>query len=126
TANHTIAASFALTTHVLMASAGTHGAISPNGAVTVTDSSSQTFTVAPDAGYAVGSVMVDGSSVGAVTSYTFTNAVANHTIQAAFVTQSATALNVRVASSSDDAEESSLGTVTLTSSDLELMQDGTD
>ena len=45
---------------------------------------SQTFTVTPDAGHHVLDVVVDGSSVGAVTSYTFTNVTTNHTIAASF------------------------------------------
>ena len=44
----------------------------------------QSFTITPDAGYHVADVLVDGSSVGAVTSYTFTNVTANHTIAASF------------------------------------------
>ena len=45
---------------------------------------SQTFTITPAANYHVADVLVDGASVGAVTSYTFTNVTANHTIAASF------------------------------------------
>ena len=44
----------------------------------------QAFTITPDACYHVADVLVDGVSVGAVTSYTFTNVTANHTIAASF------------------------------------------
>ena len=44
----------------------------------------QTFTITPDASYHVADVLVDGVSVGAVTSYTFTNVTADHTIEASF------------------------------------------
>ena len=44
----------------------------------------QAFTITPDARYHVADVLVDGVSVGAVTSYTFTNVTANHTIAATF------------------------------------------
>ena len=44
----------------------------------------QSFTITPDSGYQVADVLVDGASVGAVTSYTFTNVQANHTIAASF------------------------------------------
>jgi hypothetical protein len=83
-ANHTIAASFAQTTHTITASAGTNGSISPSGAVIVNDGANQSFTITPDAHYHVADVLVDGVSVGAVTSYTFTGVTADHTIAASF------------------------------------------
>ncbi len=45
---------------------------------------SQTFTITPAANYKVSAVTVDGVSVGAVSSYTFSNVTANHTISASF------------------------------------------
>ncbi len=45
---------------------------------------SQTFTITPNTDYHVADVLVDGVSVGAVTSYTFSNVIANHTISASF------------------------------------------
>ncbi len=84
-APHTIAASFALQSFTITASAGAGGAISPNGAVVVGCGSDQTFTITPNAGLGVLDVLVDGVSVGAVTSYTFTGVGANHTIAASFV-----------------------------------------
>src|SRR5205814_1561658 len=82
--DHTIAATFAITTHTITASAGANGAISPSGAVGVNDDASQSFTITPDAHYHVADVLVDGVSVGAVTSYTFSNVTADHTIAATF------------------------------------------
>ena len=84
TANHTIAASFAIDTHTITATAGANGSISPSGSVTVNHGGSQTFTITANTGYHVADVLVDGVSVGAVTSYTFTNVTANHTIAASF------------------------------------------
>ena len=85
TADHTISASFASdATYTITASAGANGAINPSGAVPVNHGDNQTFAVTPDANYHVADVLVDGSSVGAVTSYTFTNVTANHTISASF------------------------------------------
>jgi hypothetical protein len=46
--------------------------------------SNQTFTITPDPNHHVLDVLVDGVSVGAVTSYTFTNVTAAHTIAASF------------------------------------------
>jgi parallel beta-helix repeat protein len=83
-ANHTVSATFAPVTFTITASAGANGSISPTGAVTVNQGSSQTFAITPNSGFAVSSVTVDGTSVGAVTTYTFSNVQANHTISAAF------------------------------------------
>jgi hypothetical protein len=86
TANHTISASFAARTYTITSSAGAGGTISPSGTVQVTSGSSQTFTITPNSGYSVSGVTVDGASAGAVTTYTFSNVTANHTIAAAFQT----------------------------------------
>jgi len=45
---------------------------------------SQSFTMTPNTGYHVADVLVDGVWREAVTSYTFTNVTANHTIAASF------------------------------------------
>ena len=87
TANHTIAASFEVdvaVTHTITATSGANGSITPSGTVTVNDGANQAFSISPAGGYHVAGVLVDGSSVGAVTSYTFTNVTANHTIAASF------------------------------------------
>ncbi len=87
TANHTIAASFKsapTVTYTITASAGANGTIAPTGAVTVAQGANQTFTITPASGYVVDDVLVDGVSAGAVTTYTFTNVTANHTIAASF------------------------------------------
>ena len=83
-ANHTISASFAVDTYTLTASAGTHGSISPSGNTAVTSGNSQGYTITPDTGYHVSNVIVDGTSVGAVATYSFSNVSANHTISASF------------------------------------------
>jgi beta-glucanase (GH16 family) len=68
----------------ISASAGAGGAISPSGAVAVAAGASQTFTLTPAAGQKIADVLVDGQSVGAVTSYTFTAVQAAHAIAASF------------------------------------------
>ncbi len=68
----------------ISASAGANGAISPSGTFPVNYGSSQSFTITPNAGYYIDSVMVNGVSVGAVTSYTFTNVQASDNIYAGF------------------------------------------
>ncbi|TMQ71859.1 MAG: T9SS type A sorting domain-containing protein [Candidatus Eisenbacteria bacterium] len=84
TANQAVTATFALKQWTLTASAGSNGTISPSGAVVVDHGTSQTFTITPDLHYHVADVLVDGVSVGAVTTYTFSNVTANHTIAASF------------------------------------------
>jgi len=84
TAAHTIAASFAINTYNITSSAGDNGSISPNGSTSVNYNGSQTYTITPDTGYHVADVLVDGGSVGAVTSYPFNIVTATHTIVASF------------------------------------------
>jgi hypothetical protein len=50
----------------------------------VDNGADQTFTITPDTDYQVTDVLVDGLSVGAVTSYAFTNVTADHSIAASF------------------------------------------
>src|SRR6185369_1994842 len=84
-ANHTIAATFSLNgPYTIDASAGTGGAILPSGAVSVACGADQAFTVHADDCYSIADVAVDGSSIGAVASYTFTNVHGGHTIAATF------------------------------------------
>jgi len=68
----------------ITASAGAGGSISPSGTSGVLETSSKTFGITAADGYAVSDVLVDGVSVGAVTSYTFPNVSANHTISVSF------------------------------------------
>lgn len=63
---------------------GTGGCIFPAGATTVNSGASQTYTIIPDTRYRIDDVVVDGVSVGAVSSYTFNSIIANHTISATF------------------------------------------
>jgi hypothetical protein len=68
----------------ITASAGSGGSISPTGAITVNYGDSKTFTITPNSGYKISNVKVDGGSVGAVSTYTFTNITTDHTISAEF------------------------------------------
>jgi uncharacterized protein (TIGR02145 family) len=85
TINHTISATFTLITYTINATAGANGTISPNGAVIVNRGAGQVFAITPSANYKVLDVLVDDVSAGAITSYTFSNVTANHTIYASFV-----------------------------------------
>jgi hypothetical protein len=69
--------------YTLSVTAGVHGSISP-GTVPVDAGGSQTFTLTPDTLYHVADVLVDGQSIGPVSSYTFNEVGADHTITAIF------------------------------------------
>jgi hypothetical protein len=70
--------------YVITAKAGSNGTVTPAGDTSVASGSSKTYTIAPNTGYAVEDVTVDGESVGAMTTYTFRNIAASHLIQATF------------------------------------------
>src|SRR5207247_2436332 len=80
----TVTATFAIDTYTITATAGDSGSISPSGAVTVSNGANQSFTITPNPCYHLADVLVDGVSVGAVGSHSFTNVTANHTITASF------------------------------------------
>ncbi len=71
--------------YTITASAGSGDTISPSGEVTVTSGSSRTFTISPDTWYNILDVLVDGVSRGALSSYTFDNVTADHTISVQFL-----------------------------------------
>ncbi len=85
TSDHTIEVAFGiLPTHEIVASAGANGTISPLGTTTVPETYNQTFTITPDTGFGVATLIVDGVTTTATTSYTFTNVTSDHTIHAMF------------------------------------------
>ena len=71
-------------TYTIAASAGEGGTLDPSGAVAVPYGESQTFTITPGDGYTIQDVVVDGASVGPVTSYTFADVEAEHTLEVIF------------------------------------------
>lgn len=71
-------------TYVITATAGEGGTITPSGMVQVREGNNQTFAIAPNAGYQILDVLVDGVSQGPLTTYTFENVRSNHTIHASF------------------------------------------
>jgi len=80
----------ATTTFTITPSAGSGGSINPSTLQTVNYNGTVTFTISPNAGCHIAGVAVDGVSQGAISSYTFTNIVANHTISASFAATSST------------------------------------
>ena len=77
-----------VTSYTITATAGEGGSISPDGQVTVEAGKDQSFTITAADGYVIEDVLVDGQSVGAVESYTFTAVDADHTITASFTAES--------------------------------------
>ena len=71
--------------YTITASAGDGGSITPAGKAEVKYSNSITYTITPDEGYEIESVVVDGKNVGVTTEYTFKNVRAKHTISVEFV-----------------------------------------
>ena len=69
---------------IIVASADAGGNVAPSGTVVVVPGENQTFGITPHADFSVADVAVDGVSVGAATTYTFTNVTGDHTIAAAF------------------------------------------
>jgi len=84
--NHTIDAQFApvVSNYTITSSAGTGGSINPNGRTSVPAGGDQAYSIAADNCYTIADVTVDGVSQGPVSSYTFTNVQADHTINASF------------------------------------------
>ena len=69
--------------YAIRVASGTGGNISPTSA-SVSKGGSKTFAITANEGYFISDVLVDGQSVGAVGSYTFTNVKAAHSIKAVF------------------------------------------
>lgn len=68
----------------ITAAPGINGTISPPGSVITNQGADRTFAITADQFYLISDVKVDNVSVGAVSSYTFTNITADHTITASF------------------------------------------
>jgi hypothetical protein len=82
--NKTLTATFEINTYTTISSSGTGGSISPSGTITVNHGDSKTFTITPDSGYEISNLKVDGVSKGSVSSYTFSNTISDHRIEASF------------------------------------------
>jgi hypothetical protein len=77
---------FSLTDTVTASVSGEHGAVTPSGSQAVPIGSTPTFTFAPESGYAVAAVVVDGAAVTptGANAYTFAPVYADHTISVSF------------------------------------------
>jgi peptidoglycan/xylan/chitin deacetylase (PgdA/CDA1 family) len=68
----------------ISASVGSGGTITPSGDMNFNYGDNQTFSISANPGYYIVDVIVNGTSVGAVNSYTFTNIQTSSTISATF------------------------------------------
>ena len=79
TLNLTVKNNFTIT-----ATAGSNGNISPSGVSTICEGNNLTYNFAANTGFFISYVLVDGVSQGNVTSFTFANVAATHTIWVGF------------------------------------------
>ncbi len=68
----------------VQASAAENGTISPSGRTLVRKGTSKTFSVTPNPGYEVASLVVDGVDLGPISYYTFEMVGVDHTVSATF------------------------------------------
>jgi hypothetical protein len=71
-------------TKTITAFAGVGGTIAPHGAVAVSNGADQTFTITTTGVAKIVEVMVDGVSIGSVSTYTFSKVKDNHRIDVTF------------------------------------------
>ncbi len=71
-------------TYTITATSGINGTITPSGRISLASGSNRTFSFTADSGFHVEQVFVDGQSIGATQSYTFTNVTDDHTIAVSF------------------------------------------
>lgn len=80
----TLSATTAIKKFTITVTQGANGTIAPATQNNVEYGSNKTFTITPNNYYVVADVIVDGTSRGALSSYTFYNVTGNHTITAVF------------------------------------------
>ncbi|MEH7451392.1 S8 family serine peptidase [Gottfriedia acidiceleris] len=85
TKNHSIDVTFKQIVHIITATAGTNGTISPNGRITANYGTNQTYKITPYDGFEVATFKVDGVDAQLTNNtYTFTNVTKDHTINVTF------------------------------------------
>jgi mucin-19 len=70
--------------YTITSSAGINGIISSLGNTSICQGNNKMYTITPNSNYQIADVLVDGVSVGAVSTYIFSNVSAPHTISASF------------------------------------------
>lgn len=72
------------TTHIIRATAGEHGSITPSGDVVVEEGNSQSFVITADEGYEIEVLLVDGKETTIAPRYTFDKVTSEHNITVTF------------------------------------------
>ena len=83
-ANHTIQTKYKNTNYIIYSETNEGGFISPRGQVIGNKVQEQKYTIIPEVGYLIDSVVVDGNKVDSTTSYTFKNIDRSHSIYVYF------------------------------------------
>ncbi len=73
-----------IASHTVTISAGQGGSADLSGVETVGDGSDLTLSFTPESGYSISGVSIDGTSVGAIASYTLSDIVADHVVSVSF------------------------------------------
>jgi hypothetical protein len=89
TENHTIRAEFERVEYIITSAAGPGGRIFPEGETRVYYGEYREFFIAPEPGYRVADVLLDGVSVGAVNVYTLGPVTGDRALRALFVAEDA-------------------------------------
>ena len=82
--NKAVTATFVINQYTITASAGVGGSISPSGVIIVDYGGSQLFTITSNLGYHVVDVLVNGSSLGPVSSCNISDVTGDTTVSASF------------------------------------------
>lgn len=80
-------------TYIITAISGLDGTISPAGTILVNAGSTREYSITANQYFEIANVKVDGISQGAISSYTFNNISANHSIRATYSPSLSVALN---------------------------------
>ncbi len=110
-------ADFAISGHIIVASAGSGGTIVPSGNVPVAEGADQAFSIRPGTGFRVGTLTVDGGPVTPDTTYIFSSVVVNHTIAATFADTLAPAVAVTSPAGGETWNSDEARTITWTATD---------
>ncbi|MCX8481842.1 MAG: fibronectin type III domain-containing protein, partial [Sediminibacterium sp.] len=82
--NRIISATFKIKTFTIIASAGNGGSISPQDTMLANYGSKLIYTISPNDGYVIDSLIIDGYKIDISNTYTFENIIAKHTIRVTF------------------------------------------
>ena len=84
TVNYTPSSVDPPTTYIIEATSDANGTINPTGTQTILAGIDAAFNIQPDSGYEIKDVLIDGVSMGPISSYTFNDVSSAHSIHAAF------------------------------------------